>query len=350
MLKKLLLILSLLVPLACGGGVVGGPADHTGHTGMGMPEIDVSKLAATQPGYAEPRVMNLDPANTPPSLLANPSDIGSWRTTCSLAKMAFDDPIVFPNQPGRSHLHTFFGNVGVDSRSTAESLLTSGNSTCFGGIVNRSVYWVSSMIDMRTGAPLRPITALIYYKQGYSRLLPTDIKPVPLGLRMIAGDAKNSVDVKVANQWAGSPYTWKCMDMRLGYAVKEGQQIPNCAVGNQLWQVVSFPQCWNGVSLDSPDHKSHMSYLKDGLCPQTHPVALPEITYQIEYAVTEADSTLRWRLSSDMYDEAIPGGRSSHADYFMAWQVDIMNAWVTNCLNARRDCHNNLLGDSRMLY
>ena len=38
---------------------------------------------------------------------------------------------------------------------------------------------------------------------------------------------------------------------------------------------VYFPSCWDGVNLDSPDHKSHVSYpiglYNDGACPPSHP-------------------------------------------------------------------------------
>ena len=36
--------------------------------------------------------------------------------------MAFDDPIVYPREPGKSHLHTFFGNTGANAFSTAASI------------------------------------------------------------------------------------------------------------------------------------------------------------------------------------------------------------------------------------
>ncbi|WP_309624448.1 DUF1996 domain-containing protein [Methylibium sp.] len=49
----------------------------------------------------------------------------------------------------------------------------------------------------------------------------------------------------------------------------------HCLVGDELWQGVFFPQCWDGKNLDSPDHKSHMAYPSDGGCPRSHPVALP---------------------------------------------------------------------------
>ena len=33
---------------------------------------------------------------------------------CAFSHAAQDDPIVFPDQPGMSHLHVFFGNTVVD--------------------------------------------------------------------------------------------------------------------------------------------------------------------------------------------------------------------------------------------
>ena len=65
--------------------------------------------------------------------------------------MAFDDPIVYPGQVGKSHLHVFFGNTGANANSTAASIAGSGNSTCDGGTVNRSAYWVPALIDTRSG-------------------------------------------------------------------------------------------------------------------------------------------------------------------------------------------------------
>ena len=40
-----------------------------------------------------------------------------------------DDPIVFPGQPGASHLHDFFGNTGANASSTFETMLA-GETTC----------------------------------------------------------------------------------------------------------------------------------------------------------------------------------------------------------------------------
>lgn len=322
-------------------GVVGGPNSYMGHP---MPEVDAGKLAAPAAGATAVQIKATTDLGVPNS------DPGAFRTLCGLAKMTFDDPLVYPGQPGAAHLHAFFGNTGVDAFSTTASLLATGSSTCDGGIANRSSYWVPAVIDTATGAPVKPRTLLVYYKTGYNGVTAAQINLVPLGLKMIAGSAANAVDVSAANPWAFSPYYWECLDPKVGTGTQRGQQIGNCAAGTELWMHVTFPQCWDGVNLDSPDHKSHMSYPVGGACPATHPVAIPEIAYQVIYPVAATGATPAWRLSSDMYAPALPGGRSAHADYDMAWQKEVIDAAVRNCLQGKRDCHANLLGDGRILY
>jgi hypothetical protein len=94
-----------------------------------------------------------------------------------------------------------------------------------------------------------------------------------------------------------------------------------------------------------------------GYCPGSHPVALPLISYNIEYAVGVGDDTTVWRLSSDMAPCDGGGwGCSMHGDVIEAWAPDIVRSWVDNCLNGAltlgkpQDCHNELLGDGRTLY
>lgn len=265
---------------------------------------------------------------------------GAFRTVCDFSHMAFDDPIVFPGQPGRSHLHAFFGNTAVNGNSTAASIANSGNSTCRGGILNRSSYWVPAMIDTRDGTPLRPSESNFYYKTGYLGVVPSTVQSIPAGLRMIAGDTRNASPA--------GPFNYTCHTATSTTAPTFG--IPNCPVGSEVWQHIVFPQCWDGVNLDSPDHKSHMAYANGRGCPSSHPVPLPEITFNIIYPVTEANSPLRWRLSSDNYSSTLPGGYSAHADWFNGWRPDIVDAFVRNCDRPAVDCKSHLLGDGRAIY
>ena len=102
------------------------------------------------PGSAELRVQ----ATT---LNPSPSDgTGAFRVVCDYTHMAFDDPIVYPGQPGASHLHTFFGNTRTSAASTSSSVANTGNSSCHGGIANRSSYWVPTLLDAQK-KPILPI-------------------------------------------------------------------------------------------------------------------------------------------------------------------------------------------------
>lgn len=299
-----------------------------------MPVVNVSKIPVGAPGAAIEQIKAS--AEKP-----GPTDgTGAFRTVCDFTHMAFDDPIVYPGQPGRSHLHAFFGNAGTTANSTAQSIATSGNSSCRGGIVNRTAYWVPAMIDTVDGTPLKPTASNFYYKTGYAGISPRSVQPLPAGLRMIAGDAKNAAP--------SGPFRFSCNVA--GNPVLMGPGIPNCPAGAELVQMIFFPQCWDGANLDSPDHKSHMAYPSGGACPATHPVPVPEITFNIVYKVPAANATLRWRLASDNYDPALPAGYSSHGDWFNGWKVDIMDAFIKNCDQAAADCHSHLLGDGREIF
>ena len=276
------------------------------------------------------------------SEVAGPSNdgTGDFRTRCEPSHYAFEDPIVFPGQPGRSHLHIFFGNTGVNVNSTTTSLLSSGNSTCRGGTVNRSSYWVPAIIDMATSLPINPVESDFYYKSGYHGIEPRAIKPMPQGLRMIAGDPLNrSAD----GADYGQIYNWVCHNTGLN----RGPTIPtSCPVGDMLELSVFFPQCWSG-ELDSPDHKSHMAYAR-GSCPASHPTPLPEVSFHILYPIPANGVLTNWRLSSDTYEGK--AGYSAHADWFNGWKKDVSDSWSINCVAAGRDCHSHLYGDGRAQY
>ena len=249
----------VLLLAGCGGG--GGGSASTGSPPVaGIPSSGSDHVLPT--GFWEGS-STLDIVLATPDDLPVPRITGSFRTVCSPTHMSYDDPIVFPDEPGAAHLHTFFGNAGANAYSTTDSLLNTGNSSCRGGILNRSAYWVPSMIDTRTNTAVMPRhDSDFYYKTGFDGVSPGEVKPFPIGLRMIAGDARNTSpnsDSRVGFECHSNP------EMR-------GSEIQNCAVGDQLVQVIFFPQCWDDEHLDSRDHKSHMAYPDVGVgCPSTHP-------------------------------------------------------------------------------
>jgi Domain of unknown function (DUF1996) len=306
-----------------------GSGTHTGHTAG--PQIDPSMFPAGDPGVAAAELGSTDeqPIYT--------DGVGAFRTRCKYSHMNYDDPIVYPDHPGVSHLHTHIGNTDTDAFSTAESLRNSGNSTCRGGTINRSAYWVPTLLDAQ-GMPVAPTYADIYYKSGYEGIAARDVQAFPKGLRMIAGDAGASQTQPRAR--------WYCHN---NTQVEATGPILDCPEGDELVAHIQFPQCWDGKNTDSVDHKSHMAYPQNGACPSTHPVPVLELTYKVHYPVP-AGGTTGMRLASDAYDYARSrGGYSVHADYFEAWDPDIMKTFVEDCVQKGLDCHSHLLGDGRMM-
>lgn len=278
---------------------------------------------------------------------------GAFRLLCNWSKMGYDDPIVYPGQPGASHHHTFFGNTAIDAYTTSENIRSKGNATCRGGTINMSGYWVPSMIDTATSKPLAPKSLLIYYKTGlwpYMNDNPV-MQPLPKGLKMIAGDAARSMP-------GGGQF--QCFMPNVGESRPGtvGASIPaNCQPGDTVRTRLEFPQCWDGVNLDSPDHKSHMARpenfyngnpQRQWRCPASHPVVLPLITFMVDYDVPAGANTGKWRLASDNYDSSQPGGYSIHGDWMNGWDPAITQLWGAKCMRERRDCGSANLGDGRV--
>jgi Domain of unknown function (DUF1996) len=258
--------------------------------------------------------------------------IGAFRTVCQFSHMNFDDPLVFPGQQGATHLHVFWGNTSTRFDSTPQSIATSGGSTCRGGIINRSAYWAPAMIDTRTGTPQVPHLIHVYYKTGYNGIADAQVRPWPQGLRMIAGSA--------SSQGTQPHVKYGCVNGAIT------STIPSCPAGTLVAMDISFPQCWDGVNLSSPDNKSHVAYPSGGKCPASHPVATPELSIHIWYKNPNGDSA-NWRLSSDR--NGAPAGSSGHADWINGWDPEIMQTWVRRIINPGLSGGSSLIGDGRIM-
>lgn len=89
-----------------------------------------------------------------------PADFSGWFAYCFFSHTLPDDPIVFPRQPGASHLHDFFGNQTTNANSTLGTM-TAGQTVCTTR-ADTAAYWVPVL--SRNGARLirtssRPSTA-----------------------------------------------------------------------------------------------------------------------------------------------------------------------------------------------
>lgn len=237
---------------------------------------------------------------------------GRFVVQCAFSHRLSDDPIVVPNQPGRSHSHDFFGNRGTDAHSTESSMLQ-GGTTCRGR-PDSSGYWFPTLLEGHH--PIRPVEVFSYYLGQPQK--PTAITAFPPGFRMVAGDAK------ATTRQSRTVTSWLCRSVS-GIAEVPS---PSCGDGEQLRLRVIFPNCWDGVRLDSATHKDHVTESVDGSCPDSHPVAIPRLWLVVSYASNGGpDATL-----------ASGGKMSAHADFFNGWNQDMQHHLVRTCIHDRRSC------------
>ncbi|NUR46161.1 MAG: DUF1996 domain-containing protein [Sphingomonas sp.] len=286
--------------------------------------------------------------------------VGAFRFVCSAGALLYDDPIVYPGQPGKSHLHQFFGNTGANANSTYDSLRTSGLSTCMSPI-NRSAYWMPAMLNGR-GQVIRPDYITIYYKRS-----PKDAPEcktatgnggciaLPNGLRYIFGYNMVGHD----DPRPGSHY-FTCSGANKSNNIIDTAKY--CAIGKHLGAATVAPGCWDGKNLDSPDHRSHMStYDSRGLCPDTHPWRIPHFSMVSWYTIDDtldlsgvwplAPGQTTWSLASDNMAGLPPArpGTTLHADWFGAWDNQMMATWVDNCIDRKLSCNSGDLGNGKAM-
>ena len=260
---------------------------------------------------------------------------GQFRVACEYSHFGYDDPIIFPGEPGRSHLHMFFGNTITDAFTTEEQLLDSGGGTCSGFELNRSAYWTPALLDGQ-GNLVVPDSIILYYKTKF----PDAVTGMPQGLQMLAGNTQSE-------SFEHDQFLyWSCGSN--GNAYNLTNRIPDCG-GDIINASVQFPNCWDGVNLGASDFTSHTTYADDvSPCPASHPVRLPQISILLYYPGT--DSVDGWHISSDETDgfNGPPGG-TLHADWWGAWNDETMDLWINGCMRASRNCSYGQTGTARQL-
>ena len=220
---------------------------------------------------------------------------GGFVVDCTFSHSATVDPIVMPGHTGMSHLHEFFGNTTTNESSTGATLLA-GSTTCSDSN-DRSAYWVPALFQ--DGVRVAPIGARVMYEGRGA-----GVTAFPAGFMAVAGRT---------DQTAG----WGCaapgQRLTLGTSVAS---VPTCATGSRLVAQINFPQCWDGSSLDSADHISHLVFGTSSagqatVCPADHPVRVPQVRIAVTYPAAATGGS-GVTLSS--------GAASTlHADIFEAW-------------------------------
>merc|ERR1712230_255891 len=266
-----------------------------------------------------------------------------WRMGCP-GRLTLEriDPLFAPGSVS-GHVHTVSGGSGIGFDTDFDQLRSSACSSC-PIKQDMSAYWTPKLYYMSDaeGSSFEDVPQsgegggntggmTVYYLQRGEDL--NNITAFPEGFRMFAGDPgqRSKTDKYEA---PGEAVSFVCLDYAAGSS--RHLSIPNKRCPQGLRAQVFFPACWDGVNVDSPDHKSHMSYpignYDNGPCPSSHPVRLISIFYEVIYSVDGFDN--RWWDENQhpfVFAQGDRTGFGFHGDFINGWDVDVLQKATDEC-------------------
>jgi hypothetical protein len=262
----------------------------------------------------------------------------AFRTHCAPLLHARIDPIIGHDQRVVSqHVHTVTGARSFGYAVTAADFDPALGSTC-NIPEDMSMYWAPALYYKDKGT-LRIVktTHTHYYisiGDGYIRK-GNKLHSFPRGLRVIVGDNNNRSE-RVGQGWP----SWHCIVDQPGsknlflnkpsYSKLPPRFAPD---GRECvsWQAnMLFPNCWDGVSLDAPDHKSHMAYMPNfGSCPKSHPILVPQLLFQVEFHLGDIPTNARAPDFVLSNGDVTMG--SFHGDYIAGFDENVLAKLMVEC-------------------
>ncbi|RGP61245.1 oxidoreductase [Fusarium longipes] len=216
------------------------------------------------------------------------------------------DPIVFPGEHGKSHLHSFFGSdaVTVDTKTSAELQAGCTNAENPNDL---SVYWIPTPLYTADGTNYEPIPVMrfsAYYNLGET---PAEIA-IPQNLKMVAGNAEAKTQADMPPE-AKAEWTCESQPVPIG-----ANGFPTGTCDTHLQQLLYFPQCVNEETLETA-YKSR-DYGTENWCPEGSK-SMPQLRFSIRYDLRKVLPN-GWQGEAP-FKLACGDAWCSHGDFINGW-------------------------------
>jgi hypothetical protein len=246
---------------------------------------------------------------------------GIFTDRCAVTKEEPDDPIMMPGMTGASMQHDFFGFTQPTASTVTTDLV--GRSTSCTTTADSSAYWLPVLYQ--NGNALEPSTALIYWRAPAATA--KHVQAMPQGITMIAGDEK------ATTPQSDKIIDWTCTQGKNERMPARSDAPHDCATGHDLRLIVTFPNCWDGHSLNGKGQQNVVYADASGSCPSSHPVQIPQIVFHVSYP-TQTGSGITLSIGPNNQGPATTG----HADFMNGWTQSHMQADTAACIDTQTRC------------